>query len=307
MRERLSILALALFVAVDIVLIALAVRHVQSPPQAADPPASSQSSTAAPSATPASSGSASPQADSSTTSADASPNAQPVDFLTVADPKVFVRASRGRCSTEPAQVSISTDSGRSFDAVEVTGLGEVLGLRATSASELTVIGLGTRCKPARFSSSDGGQSWSRIPGGGPTWHLSPDPKATTVTTPAGRRPTPCTPTAVSTVNEGIVRVLCADGRILGTQDVGQTWILLGTLTGAQDIAFATPGDGLAVAGQDGCASALMRSADGGGSWSKVSCLKGKPPLAIGSQDQVVAVQVGDKVRVSTDGGTTWRS
>ncbi len=202
-------------------------------------------------------------------------------------------------------MSVSTDEGKTFAPTPVRGLTEVLGVRAASEKDLTVIGLGSGCKVSRFTSQDGGDSWTRTAGAGPTWHLSPVSSPDTVASPAGPRTPPCTPAAVSTVNDTLVRLLCDDGKVLGTDDTGKTWVTLGSLPGAVDIRFTSAGVGVALAKQKGCAAAVMQSVDGGAGWDRLGCLPGAEPLAIGSQGSTIAAQVGDNLYVSTDGGKSW--
>lgn len=293
MRSRLILVALAVFVAADILLVALAVRHAQGPPA---PQGSTQQDSA--SATP------SDNTSSSSTSSDA-PTAS-IAFLGVDDGSAVVRATRGNCfASVTPEVSISNDQGASFAGADVPGLSEVLGLRVTSQQDLVIIGLGRLCQMNRFTSDDGGSSWSRGPGPGNTWALGPrfgDPE---VASPRGVISTPCIPRSVSTVDETLVRVLCKNGQILGTDDVGVTWVTLGTLPGTVDISFASAGEGLALAKRPGCPAAVLRSVDGGGSWSRLACLTGPSPRAIGSQGSVIAAQVGDSVYASSDSGATW--
>ncbi len=70
---------------------------------------------------------------------------------------------------------------------------------------------------------------------------------------------------------GAVRVLCEDGRVLGTADDGSTWVVLGHARRAELIAYSGPGTGYAVARRLSCAHALLRTVDGGATWSTRHC------------------------------------
>ena len=260
MRERLAIVGLALFVALDLVLITLAFRHVQAPATPDRPTAASIGRTTA---------SAAASVDTTTAAsagASAVPRARrlrPRSSPSVTTAPCCAPAGATARPPKDADVSVSTDEGKTFVPTPVQGLTEVLGVRAASEKDLTVIGLGSGCKVSRFTSQDGGDSWTRTAGAGPTWHLSPVSSPDTVASPAGPRTPPCTPAAVSTVNDTLVRLLCDDGKVLGTDDTGNTWVTLGSLPGAVDIRFTSAGVGVALAKQKGCAAAVMQSVDGG--------------------------------------------
>jgi len=290
-------------VAVDLLLITLAVRHVESGPR--EQASSQRAATPSPGgATSSDVPTAEPLGGDPSTTSDALP--APVDYVAIGPDSSLLRASRGDCakSTTPT-VEVSIDNGKTFDGGKVPDLGEVLDARAISGKQLMLIGLDPKCAVGRYTSDDGGKSWNRRAGAGGTWHLSADRTALTVATPQGPRGTPCLVRAVSTMDDSVVRLLCDDGTILGTDDVGQTWVSLGKLAGAVDIRFTSPADGVALAKQPGCAAAVMQSFDGGSAWKQLTCLPGKRPRAIDSQGSIVAAQVGKQHYVSTDGGSTW--
>lgn len=297
MRGRLILLALALFVAVDIIFVTVAFRHAQAP---------TASSARGSSASPTSSPGFDSRASSGSTSSNAP--AGPISFLGSGEGPRVVRATRGNCfgSVAPA-VSVSGDTGATFERADVRGLSEVLGLRVTSQQALTIIGLGRLCRISRFTSDDGGRSWGKESGLGNTWALGPQFGSPEVASPRGVISTPCIPRAVSTVSETLVRILCQGGRILGTDDVGVTWVTLGTLTGTVDISFLSAGEGIALAKRPGCPAAVLRSIDGGSNWSKLTCLTGRSPQALGAQGTVFAAEVGDSVYVSRNAGATWQA
>ena len=109
MRQRVAVIALALFVAVDVLLVAIAFKHVQSgSPSASSSVSSTPSTSSLSSSTTATSGD-SPSATSSSPQSSATP--QQVSFLAVGDDRVLLRASRGDCSgQQPPEVTVSSDS-----------------------------------------------------------------------------------------------------------------------------------------------------------------------------------------------------
>ena len=185
------------------------------------------------------------------------------------------------------------------------GLTETLRVQVVTDGSLQVIGRTDQCQVAQWTSQDAGKTWSRTDGAPSTWYLAPSPAKRAVFSPDGRRGTPCVPVSLSTVGVDVVRLLCDDGKVLGTSDGGTTWVALGRLDGAVSIRFTSPGDGVAVAAQDGCPAAVMKTADGGTTWTRKVCLAGDQPRAVGAGGDLVVAQVGDVVDVSTDGGVTW--
>ena len=111
--------------------------------------------------------------------------------------------------------------------------------------------------------------------------------------------------ALSTLDESVVRVLCEEGQILGTDDGGDSWAALGRLEGAVDIRFLSTGEGYGLAKQPGCSAAVMRTTDGGTEWERLVCLNGGKPRAVTARGALVAAQIGRQTYVSTDGGATW--
>ena len=297
MRARLSILFLVLFVAFDVVLVTLALRHTSlAPPssgQAAEPPATTE-----PSST--------PTAKQSPAAARRTVFGKGPAYVAVGADGTVLRATRGSCDTsEKPAVSVSTNRGTTFRDRSVDGLAEVLGVQVASDGTLTVVGRGEDCRVASWSSGKAGRAWQESANAPASWYLVPTRTQQAVFTPDGRRPTPCTPVSLSTVGTDVVRLLCDDGQVLGTSDNGSSWVTLGRLEGAVSVRFTTPGGGVALAVQKGCPAAVMQTSDGGTSWTRQTCLQGDPPLAIGAEGDLVVAQVGETAEVSTDGGTTW--
>jgi hypothetical protein len=302
LRERWGIALLVAFVALDLVLVALAVRHTsQAPPPAPAPAARSE---ADPSDIGSDAGS-SPSPSASAASTPAGRSAQPV--LAVTSDGTVVRATRGSCSDGTAPVvDVSQQRGRGLTSGSVHGLSQTLRVVADSDTDLSIVGLDSACDVATFTSSDGGGSWSSRDGAAGLWRPSPAPRKAVVYSPRGRYRTPCSPKALAPVDGGVARLLCRDGRVSGTSDAGSSWLTLGQLDGAVAMSFETPGDGVAVAEQSDCDAAVMRTSDGGASWVEVSCLEGGAPRAVTSAGDTVLAQVGDRLQISTDGGSTWR-
>jgi hypothetical protein len=278
MRDKLGTAAIVLFVLVDIVLVTLAFRHVR-PVEVADSPTAPAPTAPPPSASPPPATAAGPT------------------YLSLAEDGTLLRATRGSCTDDaPPVVEVSTE-GETFSTVDVDpDLREVLRVQADAADDVWMVGADARCRLGVYRGTADSTDWELSRGTGGAWHLLPDPEAVGVHAPDGRVDTPCRPVGLSTADGGVPRVLCADGTILGTADNGLSWLDLGRLPDAVAAAFASPNVGYALAAQDDCAAAVMRSVDGGASWQTLECLRGGEPLAIAVDGETVAALVGDSVR-----------
>lgn len=335
---RWVIVGLVLFIAADVVLVAMTFRHVATPPPVDTTASRSPSAAASPSPSPSPSSSPSP-APSRTESPTSSPTSQPsrtksptspgpsrtpaptstpakprtvttsapVAFLAVGQDGALLRTSRGDCpGSRRPDVTVATRTDQAPAARRVPGLRTVVGAQAVSRRNLAIVGLNQRCRAGVYSSGDGGRTWARRAGDAGQWHLNADPTARSVVSPTGRRHTPCVPRSLSPLDATAARVLCRDGVLLGTEDVGGTWITLGRLPGAVDIRYTAPGAAVALATLPKCPAAAMQTSDGGATWQRLACIPGRRPLAVAAQGSVMAAQVGTRLYVSTDSGSHWR-
>lgn len=320
---RWVIVGLVLFIAADVVLVAMTFRHVAAPPPV-DTTASRTSPASSPAATPSSSAPSSPSGTASPTApgASASPSparagsaqatpptvtAQPVAFLSVGGDGALLRTSRGECpGSRRPDVTVAPNTDQNPSTRPVPGLRIVLAAQAVSRRNLVIVGLNRRCRAGVYSSKDGGRTWARSVGDAGQWHLTADATARSVVSPTGRRHTPCVPQSLSPLDSTAARVLCEDGTVLGTEDAGATWITLGGLPGAVDIRYTAPGVGVALARARRCPAAAMQTSDGGATWQRLACLSGRRPRAVAAQGSVIAAQVGTRLYVSTDSGSHWR-
>jgi hypothetical protein len=290
-RDKLSIAGIVVLVLLDLALVTVAFRSVGSSdasPRAADLLSSDSSS------------------DAATPSPSTTVDKGPLVFMSLLADGTLVRASRGDCqgNAVPA-VRVSAHAGRGSMARVVPGLGQVLATQAVPPRTLTIVGLDHSCQLMRFSSANLGRSWTREQGDGGAWHALADRTVKSVHGPGVVRSAPCADGRLPQPQAGVVRLLCPDGSIYGTDDDGQSWPYEGRLSGAVDIVFTSPGSGFAVARQPGCAAAVLRTIDSGTTWSQTVCLPGRAPRAVAAAGSLVAAQVGDKLSVSRDGGASW--
>ncbi len=304
MRQKLTVGALVAFVALDVVLATAAVRHAHAP-------VGVPSSAVAPSGQvgPATRGTSAPAAPSpvaaSPSLAAQQPATDPV-YLAAGTTGGLIRATRGSCADrETPRVELAPSVAGKLRARAPREATEVLRVQAEGASTFWLVGLDQACKPGLFRTEDGGASWSRLSAAA-AWYLPADPAAKAVFSPKGRRKVPCAPTSLSTVDVGVIRLLCDDGRLLGTADMGATWVPLGHLDGAVAIRYVSPSDGFALAARDNCPAAVLATGDGGTSWKRVSCLGDGAPQAVAGDRDLLVAQVGGMLKVSTDRGKSWR-
>jgi len=235
-----------------------------------------------------------------------SPDPGPVLLDAAADDTVL-RAGRGSCGeSESPLIEVSSDSGATFDPVDLREPPvDVLGVSASSASDLFLVGADAACLPVIYRSTDGGENWVSAPGSGGAWHLAAV-GVRRVHAPSGSVPVGCDVLALSAFSDSGARVLCTDGLLRGTADGGRSWVGLGGLPGAVDIAYQTPADAWGLAATSECPAAVLQTADGGADWEETACLDTDgEPYAVSVADGVVLAQIGGDLLTSSDGGATF--
>lgn len=246
------------------------------------------------------------------------PEAAGPTALEAIDDGLLARISRGRCSAESSPlVEVSADQGATFDEVALPLLDEadnttirsVLQLRASSATNMTLVGSDEQCEERQFSTTDGGASWSESdsltpPSSARGWYV--DASGTGVVSPAGGSDPGCDVVALGAVSERNAKVACADGSIRGTDNNGDEWVLLGTLDGVSALTFTALSDGYAIAPSDDCEAAAFTTASTGLQWRAVGCVsdEGVVEGLVGTEGQLFALVDGD-VLVSIDQGQSW--
>lgn len=302
MRQKLGILAIAVFVAVDVWLAALAVQHVNADPPASDVPLAPVTTT-----TPTSP--SSPAATTSTTPTTPTTGNVPAErsdvLLGLAADGTILRAKAGDCRGEPGRVQVSTDGGKTFTTA-YQPVPQVLRVLAISRTNLWFVEANEQCRPGVRRSGDAGLTWARTAGSKGTWHLTPELDSTAVHGPDGPVEVYCVATAIAPVDPTTAYVGCADGTTRLTRDAGQNWSEIAAIDGLVGLDFADENTGFALAVAD-CGSAVLSTTDAGESWKETACLTAKNPKAIAVNPDLsrIIVQTGRTIRVGADGGTTW--
>lgn len=307
MPQKLSIIFIALFVAVDVWLVSEAVQHVNAEPPGSDVPLAPVTSTpSSPSGTEKTVPTG-PPAPTGTTPPSGSVAAERSDvLLAIASDGTILRARTGDCRGEPGRVRVSTDGGESFTTA-YNDVPQVLRVVALSRADLWFVEANGKCNPAIRRSGDTGGSWARTAGSLGAWHLSPRVDNTNVHAPSGAVDAGCVAVAIAPVDTTMAYIGCDDGTTRRTSDGGQSWTDVSTVDGLVGLTFANESTGFALATAD-CGAAVLTTVDAGQSWGETACLKAKKPKAIAANPDLsrIVVQAGGTIRFSQDGGITWQ-
>lgn len=291
MRRPLALTALAAFLALDAVLVVVAMRHVGAPPPGSDIQVAGAS--------------ASPDSRRQTSDQVAFEfEPSQAGTLSVSNHGTVITAVRGTCRGKAGVVR--TASADSELETRDVGLRQVLAVRATD-ERLVVVGTDDTCAAVQRSSTDGGRTWVDDPEV-QLWYPSPT-NVRQVVAPGGTGSPPgCTIISLSQVGDDFGRVVCADGKLFGSGNEGKSWVLLGRLDNARVIAFTTFNNGYALARYQGCAANAFTTDDSGRTWKPGGCMTGDPARAIAANDSGLTAVVGapTSLFVSADKGEDWK-
>lgn len=251
---------------------------------------------------------------------------QPVEpLLAAVDGRVAWRGSAGTCAGG-AVLERTSDGGATWRPV-VAPVATISALRLLGPSQVELVGAGpsgvadaAACTPGVWTSGDSGRSWSGPDDASAVWYRDPQ-RAGQLHSPAGPVPNPC-PDRDRPVVElaGLTAVdavlLCPGGSLYRTADAGARWARVADQPGAVAMAWQSPDTGwLLDLSDERCPSVvLLRTIDGGGSWSPGGCLGqdpvvaeegGLPSLAFADVEVGIAIVSGG-VFTTADGGLTWR-
>jgi len=204
-------------------------------------------------------------------------------------------------------IEISTNGGRTFQAADLPDVAEVRRIDAEDSQNLSLVGTNRRCVPGLYLSGNGGARWRRTQRADPQWYMGREQAVPrTVHAPGRLTRTPCDPLTISTVDNEILRILCDDGEVIGTEDLGGSWVALGRLPGAVAAKFTSLETGYAIAERPDCPAAVMETNDGGAAWDRLTCLGDGKPEAVAAAGRIVAAQMDGEIYVSTDDGSSWQ-
>ena len=297
-NRTLGIIALAVLLVLDLILVFFAVRPDST---AATSTVARPASTARPSA----GGSASPRPKP------AAANVGQQRSVSLLDGGSALMATAGTCAGGGAAVFRSTDTGATWTGTEAPGA-VVPRVTLTGTEAGFAIGAGQGCEEALlFRDTNSLQGWSECISPADTWFLLPQVPAR-INGPAGLVDSPCgqqvtiglTPSASPEA-----AVLCADGFLQKTADGGETWQRGQQLAGGRAIGGDPAGELLALATIPGCDGLGVFVSDEVGAWLQTTCLVGADRTgAVGITNDgttVIAVDGAGKTYPSTDSGRTF--
>ncbi|GAB3618038.1 hypothetical protein GCM10027416_25950 [Okibacterium endophyticum] len=289
-----AIVGVVVFLALDAVLVGLALSSTRSHVDPGAPPTYDL-----PAATPAE-------------TSDATEPAQPVPavaaaprMLAAANETVAWRATPGDCGAELATIETTADGGATWQAFTTTDddVRQLLQLNASSDTLVSLVGAaGDACAVGGFRSFTGGRFWEPSEADlASASYLDPaDP--TVIRTPGGPVTAPCE-SVHQVVSAAESAVLCDNQVFVFTNGAWQPREVPGALA----ISASAAGIAAAVFGSAGCAGVEIQSVTAAGV-TPIGCLADETApeaVTISQTDGTVWLWSGDRSYVSTDGGVSW--
>lgn len=311
-RQRLIVIGLAVFLLIDIGLVAFALT-------ATHPPASAGTVAAAPTSTPspAEPVEASPPVEVPPAETTATATVVPTRILAALDDSTAWRATTGGCPATSADPELTTDSGSTwegFNASDETGASAILAINVANADTMSLVTLDdTDCAPQLVTTFVAGDAWKAYPDRvAAEWYINPATPGT-VHTPGGDVAAPCAAvSAIAATDNAAAAVLCLDASVVTTLDSGTTWSEPAVVPGAAALAATTEGYAVAVANPAGCTGVSLVSVSQEGTLvptADTACLPatvnpGETAISVAA-DSTVWLWAGDAFGRSTDGGLSW--
>ena len=234
MKKRVATAGLVAFLAVDIGLVALALRsgHTSSDelPTASTTRTASLTTSPPTTSSPRSTTTKTPTPAATATGAKAVPVSRLVSAL---DAATAWRATTGTCDRGGAALELTSDGGQTWTKLR-SPTRAIARVQPLDATRVFTVGAGADCTLKQYASSDAGRTWlapTVISGG---WARRLD-KPTQVLAPKESAATPCGDGVVldlSRTSASEAQSLCADGSVVLTRDGGSTWTDSGDAPGA---------------------------------------------------------------------------
>ncbi len=314
MKNRVATIGLVAFLAVDVGLVALALRPNRSPSEPPSTiPASSQ--TTVPGSGGSSTGSGTSPAASATTTETAVASVAPVGLLLSAvDGQTAWRAKSGSCDSGGSTVELTTDAGKTWTKL-TSPVKAVARVQPLDQNRAFLIGAGASCNLKQYNTSDAGQTW-QAPGVVTNgWSRRPD-APTEALTPQDEHAKPCGSQVVVDLSRTSVtqaEALCATGDVRVTNDGGSTWSDSGSAPGAVALSNYLDGDTLttyAVRVVSACDGLQVVKVVKGRSANVVTCIRGASPKkgAVGLWASADAGWIvnGDETWTANGGLRSWQ-
>jgi len=302
---RVATAALVALVALDVALIATALksteasgidtRPVSSAPASADPNHTDPT----------------PSVSSSPTTATTAAGAPLQTMLVALDGQRAWRVGAGSCSLGGATLSRTVNGGKTW-AKGNADLRRIVRVRPTDNRAAFIVGANSNCAAALKDTTDGGSTWTLGGAAGGAWFRDPK-NPVVVWAPGSAESQPCGKIAVldlAVLTTGSARVLCGDGLVRSTTDNGSAWTDVGRVDGAVALAVptVTPAETyVARVGVPDCAGVqILRVRQR----VATSCIEASIPKDPGQISMSLIkgggwLSVGDTTMRSTDGLVTW--
>jgi len=306
-RKRwLAIIGIVLFLAVDILLVVLALRSTSPRDSGSASLSEPLPAASSPSATPTSTPSATP----------AISPAAPTRILTALDASVAWRATTGACPSAVASPELTTDGGGTWSSTDLTTTTGVVALQrivVTDPDTATFLGAADDCTADAARTFVAGADFAAAPDQlDGTWYLAPVGGAT-VHAPGGDVAAPCASTiAIAPLDDSRAGVLCGDGGVHLTADAGASWTAVESPDGT--IALTETSEGVLVAsiGTAQCAGVQLTTISLTDDSAPLACVESSESAsdlvgstAIDWTDDSIWIWVDDRLLISTDQGATW--
>lgn len=306
------IIGVAVFLVVDVVVIALALAQNRAPAdESTSRPIPTFIDTPATPATPAPGGGAG-SGSSSTATPGAVDDTLPASRFLAADNGTSAwRATQGSCPTGPGVIERTTDGGETWVNVPAASLDlrQIFRFTSLGASSAAVVGTtGDDCALEAFRTFSSGTTWSANAAELAAATYIDPAEPTVVQTPAGPVTPPCPNPRQVVPGTATLTVLCTDQLL--SQQSGGAWSSA-QVPGA--LAATSTSDGLTVVstGVQGCAGlsiATLPADLSGARLSTIGCLAAEtspPDVAISESMGSLWLWSNAASYVSPDGGATW--
>ncbi|HZJ06817.1 MAG TPA: hypothetical protein VFD59_15280 [Nocardioidaceae bacterium] len=313
--SRLAAVGLVALAAVNVFLVAAALRSTHatatdsgSVSSAATSAAASGGDSAGSSSTPTVSPSATP---TGTTTAGETPAVPLQVMLEALDDQHAWRVGAGSCADGGATLATTSDGGKTWVDIKAP-LRAIVRVRPADARSAFVVGAGPRCLAELKSTTNGGGVWGSTSTVGSAWFRDPtDPTA--VQAPGSSTSQPCAGRDVldlAVLSSTTARVLCADGLVRESTDKGSSWADSGQVSGAVALAVrsASPAQTyVARLGAPDCAGVQIERVDQSVGTSCIATELPKDPgqIALSLVSGGGWLAIGDTTMRSTDDLATW--
>ena len=319
-RRRIWVyLAVAAFILIDVLLIALALGSTRATNTTATQTVAAMAATPAPTPTevkPVGTSTPTPTAAAEATPIVAVP---PTRILAAFDAKTAWRAETGTCPAAKASPELTTDAGKTWKATDAAKNTEITALQRIKVSGprvASMIGFSkATCAPQFVKTYVGGDTFKSYPKEvDGAWYVDPADRAT-VHSPSGDVKAPCAEViALAPRDDNAAAALCADQTVSTTTNAAAVWSPAVAVPGAVNLAVTRKGYSITAVGLPECAGVQLIALSAEFLTVKpTGCLPVHLPaetmpgiVAVSEAAGTLWLWAGNVFKRSSDGGTTWQ-